>query len=307
MGKNRYAIFDLGSNAIRMVVAEVDFPNSKYQIIEKIRMPIRLGADVFDKGRLSDKTIQASCKTLTHLLELAQDFEAESTLAVGTAALRTAENSRDFVSAVTKSGGPAIKVISGKKEAELLFRAISPLYDFKKNVGISMDIGGGSTEINIIVDQHVISSRSFSIGTVKLRMESAKEQQTSLRRFSESAMRMIDRSGFVFGGKKNILFVGTGGNMRRMGKMRPHFFKNASTDHIDFAQLKGIRIAIDKMTLEELVSYYSLKKDRAEVIRPAMDITLEIFKHLPCQRIELPSVGLIDGLIREEILLKRGK
>lgn len=299
--KNRYALFDLGSNAIRMSVVDIDHEKKKYQIVEKFRVPIRLGADVFNKGNISQKTIELSAKTLSHLLQLSHDFEIEQVIAVGTAALRSAENSKDFIEAVLKKEGPAIKVISGRREAHLLFRAINPLYDFKKNVGITMDIGGGSTEINIIVDHHVITSRSFPIGTVKLKMESGKEQKTALKRFRESVVRMMDRTGFIFEGKKNIIFVGTGGNMRRMGKMRSHFFKNASADHIEYSQLKGIRIAIDKMTMDELVSFYDLKKDRAEVIRPAMDIVLELFKDLPCERLELPSVGLVDGLIRVEM------
>ena len=161
------AAIDVGSNAIRMVVGEID-DHWKVRAIENIRLPVRLGQDVFTEGFIQEETIQAAIDAFLRFRRVADDFGVTHMRAIATSAMREAANGDFLIDRIVNSSGIQLEVIDGDEEARLVALAIANVNDLRKKRAVLVDIGGGSVEVAVTDGSNIVSTESFNMGTVRL-------------------------------------------------------------------------------------------------------------------------------------------
>ncbi|MBU3028485.1 exopolyphosphatase [Zobellia galactanivorans] len=283
----KLASIDIGSNAIRLQVVKVyeDEDLVSFKNLQLLRFPLRLGHDVFSQGEISQPTKEKFIKLMSAFKHLIDLYEVEDYYAVATSAMREARNGKEVSDHIKKEVGMKINVITGKKEASILNKAIKPTLKNRKYVHI--DVGGGSTELNLLEGGQLLQSRSFKIGSV--RQLTAKERAEVFADMKE----WIHSTSFQK--SKNIVGIGTGGNINRLYGLA----NKASNMAISFAELKALRAYVSEFTYEQRMSILKMNPDRADVIVPASEIYLRVLKEMGSDQILVPKVGLKDGLIYE--------
>lgn len=283
----RVAVIDFGSNAIRLTIADV-VSNGKYTVVEKIRYPVRIGTDVFTSGTISDNKLdevfEVFRKFRSHIRYYhADEFEVE---AVATSALRDASNFSLVIQKIEEFSGIKVRLISGMEEAELIANILRLEFPDLKGDTLLVDIGGGSTELIFLKDSAVLKLESFNNGTLR----SLKDSDLVLLKMKE-----FIHANTVKGVSINI--VGTGGNLRRLGKLRKKIFGSNTGVFIKKEEVLYIYNEFKKLSIPESMIKYDLKKDRAEVITPALKIFSAILDEVESSAIYLPKIGLSDSLL----------
>jgi exopolyphosphatase/guanosine-5'-triphosphate,3'-diphosphate pyrophosphatase len=283
----RLAAIDIGSNAIRLLIEEV-ISDGKQTIVRKIsltRVPLRLGADTFHKGKISTKTINKLIRTMEAFWKLMDVHEVVDFRACATSAMREASNCDLVKEIVRNRANIDIDVIDGTEEANLLFSN----FKGRKNLSpdenyLFIDLGGGSTEITLIIDNERVSSKSFKIGTVRgLQGNIKKKYWEDLDAWvKENIPKDLDLIG-----------IGTGGNINRLHKEAGL----KSSEKLQLEALKELSDYLESHTLEERMLKLKLKPDRADVIVPAAQIYIRIMELSGVKEIKVPKVGLSDGII----------
>ncbi|HEY9153354.1 MAG TPA: hypothetical protein VIN60_10745, partial [Anaerolineales bacterium] len=231
------AAIDVGSNAIRMMVGRFN-ETRKMEVLENIRLPVRLGTDAFGSGRLREVTIQQTINAFHHFQRVASDLEVSRIRAIATSAMREAVNGDILIDRVLRATRIGIETISGEEEARLVHLAVANAIDLKGKHAVLIDIGGGSVEVTIAEDKKVISTESYNMGTVRL-LEKLNGESKSffsfgaskhplsllIREYAEAARQRIDRE---IGKAKVDVCAGTGGNVEEMGRLRQKLFKRDS-------------------------------------------------------------------------------
>lgn len=300
------AAIDVGSNAIRMIVGNIS-ESRVVKTIENIRLPVRLGQDVFGSGRLHEVTIQQAVDAFLHFQRVASDLGVTQIRAIATSAMREAANGDILIDRILRATGIGIDIISGEEEARLVHFAVAHAIDLKGKRAVLIDIGGGSIEVTIAEDKKVLSTESYNMGTVRLiqkldgGFESGFPAATSKRSFSllvreyaEAARRRID---LEIGNAKVDICVGTGGNVEEMGKLRQKLFKRDSDKLITLGELQELIERLSLMSVKDRIRKLKLRSDRADVILPA-SIVLQLIAHeARVKQIVIPHVGLKDGLL----------
>jgi exopolyphosphatase / guanosine-5'-triphosphate,3'-diphosphate pyrophosphatase len=281
----KLAAVDIGSNAIRFQVSTVlDNPASVlFKKLEYIRFPLRLGHDVFTMGRISPQSqvkFKKLMKAYKLLLEL---YEVRDYMFCATSAMREAENGQALANEVFEEYGIPIHIIDGNREAELINRAIQSYLTDKTYLHI--DVGGGSTELNLYTGGNKIKTRSFKIGSVRVleRNDSPLMWQDMENWIKEHVKR----------GYGKVTAVGTGGNISKifdLARLKPG--KTMSRNRI-----LEIRTMIESYSLEERIYKLQMNPDRADVIIPASDIYLKVMEWAHALSILVPDVGLKDGMM----------
>lgn len=281
----KLAAIDIGSNAIRLQVIRVISRDSglSFKKLEYIRFPLRLGKEVFQQGALSPKNQQAFEKLMRTFKLLIDLYEVEAYLAAATSALREAANGPDIVRRMAEQLGVNIEVITGEQEAEFLSKAIIPGLDDQNYLHI--DVGGGSTELNLYTQKKRMDSRSFRIGSVrKLKAADRREVIKSMQDWCRQQAQQLGAP---------IRAIGTGGNIRKLLKLA-----NYSKDgRISLTELQALKAYLSTFSYDERVSLLKMNPDRADVIIPASEIYIEIMKGIRSDQIQAPNVGLKDGLL----------
>ncbi|KPM30539.1 Ppx/GppA-like phosphatase [Croceitalea dokdonensis DOKDO 023] len=283
----KLASVDIGSNAIRLQVIKVYEDNDlvSFKNLQLLRFPLRLGKDVFTHGEITPGTQERLITLMSAFKHLIDLYEVQDYYAVATSAMREASNGELIQKQIKEEVGLNIHIINGKKEARILNKAIRPTLSEKKYVHI--DVGGGSTEINLLHGNALVKSKSFKIGSV--RTLSSKERAATFKTMGAWLQ------STPFHRQKNIVGIGTGGNINRL-------FKLANKTHgsaISYAELKALRAYVKEFTLEERMSILKMNPDRADVIIPASEIYLRVLKEMGSDQILVPRVGLKDGLVYE--------
>jgi exopolyphosphatase/guanosine-5'-triphosphate,3'-diphosphate pyrophosphatase len=297
----RIAAIDVGSNAMRMVIGEVD-GSGRVNVVENIRLPVRLGQDVFSKGYLEEKTIQQTEEAFLHFRHVADGFNVARLRAVATSAAREAANKDLLVDRIFRTTGIEIEIISGEDEARLIHSAVTHVLDLKEKRTLLIDIGGGSIEVTISSGQNIISTDSYNLGTVRLLEILNTENQSGqlfgkmVREFVEAARYRIERD---IGNEKIQVCVGTGGNVEEIGHLRQKLFKGDSDRFVTVEELARLIERLNDLSYEERISKLKLRPDRADVILPA-SIVLHLIAHeAGVKQIMIPNVGLKDGILHE--------
>ena len=281
----KLAAIDIGSNAIRFQVSTVldSTPHFLFKKLEYIRFPLRLGHDVFSSGRISEKSIIKFKKLMQAFRLLIELYEVTDYMFCATSAMRESENGIDLANQVQEEIGVTIHIIDGNREAELINRAISSY--LTKKTYLHIDVGGGSTELNLYFQGNKIKTRSFKIGSVRV------------LEHNDSPVMWEDMEHWVRENvKKNygkVTAVGTGGNISKifeLAKMRPG-------KTISIKKVKEILAMIKSHTIEERIYKLQMNPDRADVIIPATDIYIKVMEWAHASTILVPEVGLKDGVM----------
>ena len=278
---------DIGSNGIRLLIMHVISNGSSPQFNKcaLIRVPIRLGADVFTQGSISDHNIDRMIKAMKAFKLLMNVHGVKDYRAVATSAMRNATNSKKVCQIIKREADLLINVIDGKKEAEIIFATdLRNLIQRDKNY-FYVDVGGGSTEFTVFVNGQVTSSKSFSIGTVRLLQ---KKNYDSL--WKEIKMWIQKES-------KNLaqpIFIGSGGNINKIFKLSG---QNMGTP-LSISNLKYQYDTYRSMDYLERIKTFKLNPDRSDVIVHAANIYLKSMKWANANEIYIPKIGLADGIIK---------
>ena len=283
----KLAAIDIGSNAIRLQIVRV-YDNGdlvSFKKLEFLRFPLRLGDNVFSSGEISLPVAEKFIKLMSTFKLFIELYEVDDYYAVATSAMREASNSAEVNSRILKETGLKINVISGDMEAQILNKAIIPILENRKYVHI--DVGGGSTELNLISGGQLIESRSFKIGSVrKLSPKRRAEVFAEIKDY-------IKKSNF--NKARNVVGIGTGGNITRLFSLA----NKANNMTLSLVELKALRAYVREFTLDQRMSILKMNPDRADVIVPASEIYIKVLKEMGSDQIIVPKVGLKDGLVYE--------
>lgn len=284
----KFGAIDIGSNAIRLLVANVVEETGKPPQFSKsslVRVPIRLGQDAFTSGIISEENINRMTDAMTAYRLLMKVHKVEQYFAAATSAMREAVNAGEVVRRVTEGSGIEIDIIDGKKEAAII--ASADLHDLLKNdrTYLYVDVGGGSTELSLFSQGEMIASKSFRAGTVRLLNNMVAEsvwEEMSLW-IKENTARFSD-----------ISLIGSGGNINKIFKMSG---KKQDTP-LSYFYLRMRYNELNALSYDDRVYELALNPDRADVIIPALRIYLTAMKLSGARQIYVPKIGLSDGIVK---------
>ncbi len=284
----KIAAIDIGSNAVRLAIAECE--GSKLTITKKLRAPLRLGTEAFDKGLFSQRTIKDAVKIFEEFAHEIEHDHVKSIKTVATSAFRDTKNSEELAKAVKKKCGLDIEAIDGSLEATLVRQAINTKLDLDGKNALMMDIGGGSMELSILHKGVLQGAKSFDVGTVRLL-----QQGPELLKNREAEIEKFIRE---FAGKLDLTrMIGTGGNFRAMLKLKKKIAKLNKVDFVTQNELRDLHTILEHTSYLKRIKKYDMRPDRADVIMPAMELVLLVGKMVPFKRIYAPNVGLIHGVL----------
>ncbi|KGN70129.1 exopolyphosphatase [Porphyromonas sp. COT-239 OH1446] len=290
MSKTHYAAIDIGSNAIRLLIKCVNAPESEERMskVQLVRVPIRLGEDAFVKGRIGKKKARQMLSLMNAYKELMAIYEVEDYRACATSAMRDADNGPELCREIMLQTGIRIEILDGREEAKLISSdLIAPKHLGPDDTYLYVDVGGGSTELNIIVAGQLVASHSFDIGTVRSLNGMVKAEEWA--HFAQYLRQLKDQYG-------SIKVVGSGGNINKLLRLGAP----AERSNINFLPLESLhRVAreLKQYDSEGRMIHFRLKPDRAEVIVPAADIFLLVGDTLAADGVIVPAKGLSDGII----------
>ena len=281
-----FASIDIGSNAVRLFFANV-FELKGNPIAEKaslIRIPLRLGLDVFESGCISQKKIDSLIKTMHAFRMLMEVYKPLDYVAVATSAMREASNNSMIIEQIIKETGINVRIIDGIEEAEIL--CATDNLDTGKKFSLTMytDVGGGSTEISVLKNHVLLDSASFKLGTICIMNDKVHEEEWL--RLGEWLHKYKPDFGRIY-------LVGSGGNINKLSKL----YSTQPDNSISLPNLKSGFKKLSKMTLQQRIEEMGMRPDRADVIIPAAEIFMSIMKTTQSSYIFVPRIGLSDGLI----------
>lgn len=282
----RLAAVDIGSNAIRLQITNVTHydGNITFKKLEYLRFPLRLGMDVFHSQKISDKNRRKFIKLMKAFKLLIDLYEVDDYMVCATSAMRESSNGREIVEEVKEDIGLKINIIDGNQEAELINMALGTYIDEKSYLHI--DVGGGSTELNIYSKRQKIASKSFKIGSVR-----ALDDNIPLSVWKSMNKFIAEK----IGEKTKIISIGTGGNINKIFELsNPRKNKR----YLDMEKIKEIQSYLESFSYEDRINKLNLNPDRADVIIPASKIYLAAMTAAGSQKMIVPDVGLKDGLMQ---------
>lgn len=282
----KLAAIDIGSNAMRLLIGNVFEADGRMHItkLSLIRLPVRLGSDVFNSGSISDKKAQRFIKGMKAFDTIRKIHEVEDLRACATSAMRDASNGKKLVEKTYHKTGIKIKIIDGKAEADLILSTFQLLSLKPDKAYLYIDVGGGSTEISIVINGESKSSRSFRIGTV--RMLSKQVSNDDREQMVEWLAMMASRYSIEKA-------IGTGGNINKLIKI----CCTSNETELSKEALSDVYRSMRVLTPQERMVRWSLRSDRADVIVPASQIFLSIMDNAGVESILVPKIGLADGLL----------
>ncbi len=282
-----FAAVDIGSNAMRLLFCRAYDIGGKphFSKEELIRLPIRLGEDVFLNGKISEKKAEKLITAMRGFHELIKVYEVDAYRAVATSAMRDASNSVEIIERIKNETGLTVEIIDGKLEAQLVFSNHIEEMLNPKHAYLYIDVGGGSTELTLYHNQKVLAAKSFNIGTVRMLLNKVERDEW------DNLKEWIKKNTF---GIKPLHAIGSGGNINKIFKMTKKENKNLS-----YNKLKGIHDMLNSFTLEERIDVLGLKPDRADVIVHASKIFTTIMKTADIEDIFVPQIGLSDGIVHD--------
>ena len=282
----KYAAVDIGSNAIRLLIVGVLKTNSvhKYRKISLVRVPIRLGQDVFLYKKISNEKLKLLLNTLKAFKLLMSVHNIDRYKICATSAMRESKNSKEVLKRVRKKLNLDINIISGKDEASIIANVFAKDFNNHKNL-LYVDVGGGSTELTIIDKGKIVESKSFKIGTVRILNNLVKKDTWG--KYEE----WIKKHTKIYNG---ILTIASGGNANKLLKISGKEIGKPMSIEV----IKEIYLELNKYSFEDRVIKLNLSTDRADVIIPATEIYLKSMNFCKSNQIIIPRIGLADGIIR---------
>ncbi len=284
----KYAAIDIGSNAVRLLISNVIEEKGKPVVFKKnslVRVPIRLGADVFIKGKISKENIQRMLDTMLAFKLLMKSHKVVKYKACATSAMRESKNGNEVVNSILEHSGVSIDIIDGEEEAAIIAATDLNKFIDPEKIYLYVDVGGGSTEFSVIKSGEQIASRSFKIGTVRLLNDMVKKEA-----WSELNLWINENTSQY----EKISVIGSGGNINKIFKVSG----KALGKPLTYFYLTTYYNTLQSYSYEERITELALNQDRADVIIPAMRIYLSAMKWSGAKHIYVPKIGLADGIIK---------
>lgn len=282
----RYAAIDVGSNAVRLLIADITQTEDGYGFKKNtlVRVPLRLGDDAFLEHKISARKIDDLLKTMVAFKNLMEVYQVSAYLACATSAMREATNGQEVIQLIRQQANLDLEIIEGQREANIIYaNHIEDTLDANKNY-LYIDVGGGSTELSVFVNKLPIASKSFDIGTIRILDNQDKEQT-----WEDMKLWVKEQTKF----HKNLAGIGTGGNINKLYRMA----NEKEGTPLTFLKLKSIYNQLNSHSLKERIQTFGLNPDRADVIIPACEIYITLMKWTGIKQIYVPRVGMADGII----------
>ena len=293
----RLAAIDIGSNAARLLITDV-IPGlqgaPEFIKVVLVRVPLRLGFDVFDKGEISPLKSDKIIKTIKAYKLLLDVYEVKHLKACATSAMRDAVNAPEIIKKVQTETGIGIEVITGDQEASLIYEN-----HIAENLSVEesylyIDVGGGSTELTFFSDGKMIFKKSFNIGTIRLLKNQVNEAAwDEMKEFIRSKTK----------GHHHVTAIGSGGNINKIFSIS----KRKEGKPLTLELLRDYYKEFSNLSLSQRITLHKLREDRADVIVPALLIYINVMRWADAEEIFVPKIGLADGLIHnlyEEVKLR---
>ncbi len=281
------AAIDIGSNAARLLICEVVIKGkeTEFNRLNILRIPLQLGFDVFEKGFIGSRKKKMLIDTIKAYKQLMKVYEVEHYMACATSAMRDAQNSKEIIKEIEAETSIEIEIISGELEAEIIYENhIAELLD-KEHSYLYMDVGGGSTELTLYHNNELVLQKSVNIGTV--RMLTNKVTDETWEELKDICKNIAEKYNHVTG-------IGSGGNINKIFSL----LRSKNEKYLHANAVKEMQKEILQLSVDERMKKYNIKKDRAEVIVPAIQIYMNLFKWCGIEQILVPKIGLADGLIQ---------
>ena len=283
----KLAAIDIGSNAVRLLISEAIVNNGKpkFNKLNLVRVPLRLGFDVFEKGEISKPKLGMIIQTMKAYGHLLNVYGVTHLKACATSAMRDARNSEDVIRKVKLETGIQINIISGDEEANYVYENhIAENLD-KEHSYLYIDVGGGSTELTFFADGKLRYKESFNIGTIRLLKNMVtettwEEMRDHLKNNTKSKLPMVA--------------IGSGGNINKIFSLSKK--KEGKPLHLEL--LRDYYKELSSFSLEDRIRIYDMREDRADVIVPALQIFINVMRWADIDQIYVPKIGLADGLIQ---------
>lgn len=283
----KLAAIDIGSNAARLLINDViERPGGKPDFIKLslVRVPLRLGFDVFEKGEISEEKIEMFVKTIQSYKLLLEVYDVQHLIAAATSAMRDAKNSKQILDHIKNETNIEIKVISGEEEASYIYENHVAENLNSNESYLYIDVGGGSTELTFFSDGKLITKESFNIGTIRLIKNQVLENHwDEMKQFIRQKT-----SGY-----HHITAIGSGGNINKIFSLS----KRKEGRPLALELLRNYYKEFSSLPVQQRISLYGLREDRADVIVPALLIYINVMRWANAEEIFVPKIGLADGLI----------
>ena len=251
-----------------------------------MRVPLRLGFDVFETGAISSAREEMIVKTMRAYKDLMEVYEVTSYKVCATSAMRDAQNASYIIDRVKKETGLSINVISGDEEASVFYHTtITELFD-KEHAYLYIDVGGGSTELTLFNENQIAFKESFNIGTIRLLKEQVEEHLwNEMKEYIKEITKL----------EKDVIAVGSGGNINKVFSLS----KKKDGKPLPLELLKDYYRELSNFSVQERMKLYNLREDRADVIVPALQIYINVMRWANAEQILVPKIGLVDGIIQQ--------
>lgn len=284
----KLAAIDIGSNAARLLITEAS-PKANGEMdftkVNLVRVPLRLGMDVFATGAISAKRAESFINTIKAYKLLLDVYEVKYLKTAATSAMRDASNGAEILERVKRETGMEIRLITGQEEANYIYENhIAENLD-KTRGYLYIDVGGGSTELTFFNGNQLVFKESFNIGTIRLLQGKVEEQHWQ---------QMKDFLKLFLKGYNQVIAIGSGGNINKVFSLS----KRKEGKPLSLDLLKDYYKEFSSFTVEERIHLYNLREDRADVIVPALQIYVNVMRWTDIQEIFVPKIGLADGLVR---------
>ena len=298
----RLAAIDIGSNAIRMLAG--DFPDaSSFRPLELHRLPVRLGHDVFTTGELTSKTIDAAVKGLAEFSHRIQALSVTHYRAVATSAVRDSRNGTELIDRARAEAGIEIEVISGAEEARLVHLAVRNRVRLNGQQWILADLGGGSLEVSLIDREHVLSTETFPVGSVRLLEHFGQDFDADDVRREIQARTSTMREEVLEAATSR--FIATGGNIEAVARLAGAKYDDRRVFILGIDRLREITRQLAGLSYEQRIAQLGLREDRADVILPAAIVYEWLAVEVGAESILVPAVGVKEGLLWGMVELAR--
>ncbi|MCZ6595915.1 MAG: exopolyphosphatase [Bacteroidetes bacterium] len=284
----KYAAIDIGSNAIRLLIVTViekDGRTTQFNKTSLVRVPIRLGADVFLEGEISEENYLRLVDAMIAYKLLMQTHKVIRYRACATAAMREANNGAEIVRRIKKETGIVIQIIDGKDEAAIIASTdLLDLIDTERSF-LYVDVGGGSTEFTVFINGHTVASKSFKLGTIRILNDIVQNSDW------EEVKKWLKKNTSEY---ENINLIGSGGNINSIYKRS----EKRMGEPLSYFYLTNYYKKLKTFSYHDRIFELQMNPDRADVIIPATRIYLSAMKWCNAKNIYVPKIGLSDGIIR---------
>jgi exopolyphosphatase/guanosine-5'-triphosphate,3'-diphosphate pyrophosphatase len=281
------AAIDIGSNAARLLISDVIIgPQGNPEFIKAalVRAPLRLGFEVFDKGEIPANKVEKVIKTMKSYKLLLDVYEVKHVKACATSAMRDATNGAEIIRKVKAETGIEIKIISGQEEASLIYENHIAENMTKEESYLYIDVGGGSTELTFFTDGKLVFKESFNIGTIRLLKNQVSEAiWDEMKEFIKQKTK----------GYHHVTAIGSGGNINKIFSLS----KRKEGRPLALDLLRDYFKEFSNLSVNQRMTLYHLREDRADVIVPALLIYINVMRWADTEEIFIPKIGLADGLI----------